>query len=59
MIFSDLDLDSLLTAAELTEAKNDFKNGFRVAFNAEKQFILGDKNIIIYEISYNTAGDAV
>ncbi len=40
----------------MAEAKNDFKNGMRVAFNAEKQFILSDRNIIIYELSYNTAG---
>ena len=58
LVFSNSEISSL-TAAELTEAKNDFKNGFRVAFNAEKQFILSDKNIIIYEISYNTAGTAV
>lgn len=56
LLFSTSDITALLTAAELTEAKNDFKGASRVAFNVEKQFILNDKSIIIYELSYNTAG---
>ena len=43
----------------MAEAKADFKDAFRVSFNIEKQFILTEKKIIIYELSYNTAGDAV
>jgi hypothetical protein len=59
LIFSNSDLVSLLTTEELSEAKSDFKNGMRVAFNAEKQFILSDRKIIIYELSYNAAGTKV
>lgn len=58
LIFSNTEVSSL-SAEEFTEAKNDFKNGLRVAFNAEKQFILSDRKIIIYEISYDSAGTSV
>jgi hypothetical protein len=41
----------------LLEAKTDFKDALRVSFNVEKQFILTENSIIIYELSYNLKGD--
>lgn len=33
LTFTDIDLSDLLTATELTEAKADFKDAYKVAFN--------------------------
>jgi len=50
---------NVLSSSDLLLAKTDFQNAYRVSFNVEKQFVLTDKNIIIYELAYNTAGTQV
>jgi hypothetical protein len=51
--------NTILSATDLAEAKNDFKTAMRVSFNVEKQFLLSPSNIIIYELQYSKDGTSL